>query len=353
MTDLKQLVEQAKRSELFTAPRLEADLAAFLAEQTGPIKQLAAEAVASGIEHIYFVGSGGSWSAMYSGAYLLNRFSTLTAEALTGYDLIHRDPPRLNANAWVFVASYSGNTEDTVAALRFAKSRGARTIGIARRNECTIASEADTMIDYASTALYILPLAAVYLFALEVARLRGRDDVIPVLDGLAALPSVLGRVYRDTESRAESLSEQFSDASLLYTVAAGPLYGLAYKFALTVFMENIRIHGSVIASDEFRHGPVEMLDRQQADMVFLLGTDDTRAMTQRVLDLVQARGTVRTIVYDMADYDDVHPLLAPFVLLIPLQWFVVYATLRAGIHDLDARAFMGRGVLSQGGATWP
>ena len=353
MTDLTSLIEQAKQSELFTAPRLEADLAAFLADQSDRITALAAEAVESGVRQIYFVGSGGSWSAMVSGAYLLNRFSTLPSEALTGYDLIHRAPRRLDANAWVFVASYSGNTEDTVAGMRYAKSRGARVIGIARRRDCAIAREADVVIDYDSTALFILPLATVYLFALEVARLGGDADAAAAIEGLRALPPVLGQVYRESQPRAEMLSEQFADSTLLYAVAAGPLFGLAYKFALTVFMENIRIHGSIIASDEFRHGPVEMLDRQQADMVFLLGTDDTRPMTQRVLDLVQGRDNVRTIVYDVAELADVHPLLSPFVLLIPLQWFVVYAALRAGIHDLDERAFLGRGILSQGGANWP
>lgn len=351
--DLDRLVAQAKQSELFTAPHLETDLAAFLAERKGTILKLAADAVAQGVQQVYFVGSGGSWSAMFSGAYLLNRFSSIPAEALTGYDLIHRQPPRLNAKAWVFVASYSGNTEDTVAALRFAKSKGARTIGIVRRRDCTITQEADAVIDYASTALYILPLATVYLFALEAARQQGRGDVLPALEGLAVLPTVLGRVYRESEQRARDLSEAFADSSLLYVVAAGPLYGLAYKFALTVFMENIRIHGSVIASDEFRHGPVEMLTRQGADMVFLLGTDDTRAMTQRVLRLVEGDSRVRTMVCDVADYAAVDPLLAPFVLLIPLQWFAVYSALRAGIHNLDERTFMGRGVLSQGGASWP
>jgi fructoselysine 6-phosphate deglycase len=353
MKELKQLVEQAKRSELFTAPRLEADLAVFLDEQAATIAALSAEAVSSGVEHIYFVGSGGSWSNMYSGKYLLDRFSTLSADAFTSYELIWRDPARLNERAWVFLASYSGNTEDTVAALRHAKAKGARTIAIVRRRECVMAREADVVIDYESTALYSIPLATVYLFALEVARLHDDTNMAPVQEGLLALPPVLGQVYREAEARAAQLAQTFADSSLLYVVAAGPLYGLAYKFALTVFMENIRIHGSVIESAEFRHGPVEMLGRQGADMVFLLGADETRAMTQRAIDLVQSRDGVRTIVYDVADFPAVHPLLAPFVLLIPLQWFTVYAALLAGIHDLDERVFMGRGILAKGQATWP
>jgi fructoselysine 6-phosphate deglycase len=353
MDELRELVERAKQSELFTSPRLEADLTAFLAERAAPIKALAAEAVSSGVEQFYFVGSGGSWSNMYSGKYVLDRFSTLSADAFTSYNLIWHNPPRLNEKAWVFLASYSGNTEDTVAAMRHAKSKGARVIAITRRRASVMAREADRLIDYDSTALYIIPLATVYLFALEVARLQGCDDVGPILDGVLAFPPVLGSVYRDSEARAAELAKAYADAPLLYVVAAGPLYGLAYKFALTVFMENIRVHGSVIESAEFRHGPVEMLGRQRADMVFLLGTDETRDMTQRVIDLVKTRDSVRTIIYDMADYPGIHPLLAPFVLLIPLQWFTVYAALLAGIHDLDERVFMGRGILAKGQATWP
>ncbi len=76
-----------------------------------------------------------------------------------------------------------------------------------------------------------------------------------------ALPPPVGpRLPR--AKRAPPPSASSSLTTLLYAVASGPLYGLAYKFALTVFMENIRIHGSVIASDEFRQGPVEALDRQ-------------------------------------------------------------------------------------------
>jgi fructoselysine-6-P-deglycase FrlB-like protein len=299
------------------------------------------------------MGCGGSWSNMFSGKYLLDRFTTLSSDVLTSYESLWRNPQRLNSRAWVFLASYSGGTEDTVAALGHARDRGGRTIAIVRRRDSTVSREAETVIDYDSTALYSIPLATVYLFALEIARLQGHEEAAPIMDGLLALPPVLGRVYRESEARAADLARQFSDASLLYVVAAGPLYGLAYKFALTVFMENIRIHSSVIESAEFRHGPVEMLGRQRADMVFLLGTDETRAMTQRVIDLVRQRDTVRTIVYDMADYAGVHPLLAPFVLVIPLQWFTVYSALLAGIHDLDERVFMGRGVLAQGQATWP
>ena len=133
-------------------------------------------------------------------------------------------------------------------------------------------------------------------------------------------------------------------------MGAGPLYGLAYKFALTVFMENIRTHGSIIESAEFRHGPAEMLERQRPDMAFLLGTDESRALTERSLEVARTRGA-NTFVFDAADYPGLHPLLQPFVLKVALQWFIVYSTLMRGIPDLDERALMGHQVLSQAG--WP
>ncbi len=117
-------------------------------------------------------------------------------------------------------------------------------------------------------------------------------------------------------------------------------------------MENMRIHGSVIESAEFRHGPAEMLDRQTADIAVLLGTDESRAMTQRTLEFARERGA-RTITFDAAGYPGVHPLLTPFVLKVALQWFIVYSTFLRGIEDMYDRAFMGRQVLAEGGATWP
>ena len=110
------LVERAMESELFTAPRLAADLRTFLSTHRPVALKLAAEARERGIETAYYTGSGGSWSAMYSGKYLSDRFTSLTSDAILSYELIWRNPVRLGPGALVFAASYSGETEDTVAA---------------------------------------------------------------------------------------------------------------------------------------------------------------------------------------------------------------------------------------------
>jgi fructoselysine-6-P-deglycase FrlB-like protein len=117
-------------------------------------------------------------------------------------------------------------------------------------------------------------------------------------------------------------------------------------------MENIRIGATYSDACEFRHGPVEALERLRPDVMFLLGTDDSRGMSLRTLDICRENGA-NLLVYDAADLGDVHPLLTPIVMNPILQWFIVYSAILRGILDLDDRVFMGHQVLSVGGARWP
>jgi len=350
-TDLDRLVERAEHSTLFTAPRMEADLARFLARHAETIARLAVEAADSG-GPVYWVGSGNSWCNLWSGKYLLDRFSRVVSECSTSYELVWRAPARLDQHATVVLASFSGATEDTVEALRFANQRGARTIALTAKQDSPLASEASQAIVYDSSALYILPMAMAYLFALEIAKLQGAQ-VDSLLRAVHGLPAVLGGLYKTERRRALALAEDHRHADLFYVLASGPLYGLGYKFALTVFMENMRVHGSFIETSEFRHGPVEMLDRHRPRIVLLKGTDASREMSERVEALLNEHGA-EAIVFDHADHGEVDALLAPFYLMVPLQWFAVYSSLLRGISDLDERAVMGRGRLSRGaGITWP
>jgi fructoselysine 6-phosphate deglycase len=351
VTDLEQLVANAHSSELFSAPHLEADSGRFLTEHSGILGELAERARTSA-RQVYFVGSGGSWASMYSGKYLFDRLTSTPSDVSLSYELIWRAPKRLDSESIVILASYSGRTEDTLAALRFAKARGAHTVALVRDADSPIGSEADTTIAYSSPGLYSLPLLAVTLFACEWGKAEQNPLAYELLEAVPALPAQIGAAFQSERDRGRAMAEELADSTLLYAIGAGPLLGLAYKFGLTVFMENMRIHGSVIESAEFRHGPAEMLDRQRADLAVLVGTDDSRAMTLRTLEFARQNGA-RTITFDAADYPGVHPLLSPFVLKVALQWFIVYSTFMRGIDDLDARAYMGRQVLAEGGATWP
>ncbi|MHC1783988.1 MAG: SIS domain-containing protein [Anaerolineaceae bacterium] len=322
-------------------------------EKSPQIRDLAREAVEKKVKHIYWVGCGNSWVNLYSGKYLMDKFTDIPSDVFISYDFIWRNPKMLDENSWVILASFSGATEDTAGALRFAKAHKARTIALVNKADSYMGKEADVVIDYNSKALYILPLAAAYLFALELAKVKGNKDVQPIIDDLNKLPALLTRQYVQEEEKARDLAEQFVDEHMLYTMSSGPLWGLGYKFGLTVFMENMRVHGSFMDATEFRHGPAEMLDREKATVVLLKGTDDSRPMVERVEEIL-ASYKAKLLVFDAADYPGIHPLLSPFVLMIPLQWFAVYSSILRGITDLDERVLMGHGIMGKGkDITWP
>lgn len=238
-------------------------------------------------------------------------------------------------------------------ALRHANTKGAHTVAIVNKSDCLMAKEAREVVAYNSKALFILPLAMAFLFSLEVARLRGAHNVTEITEGLYSLPALLTNQYIEEEYSGRKHAEEFQSERLIYTLGSGPLYGLAYKFGLTVFMENMRVNGSFIDATEFRHGPAEMFGREKPAIVILLGTDSSRGVVERVRQLCQTQGA-HLLVYDLADYPGIHPQLAPFALMIPLQWFAVWSSLLRGVTDMDDRFLMGRGILGAGtGVTWP
>jgi len=350
---LEDLVGKGITSLLFSAPVLAPDLKRFLKDEQERIRELAQCAYDEKIEHFYWVGSGNSWLNLAPGKYILDQMTNLTSDVLISYEFVWRNPKRLNKKSWVFVSSFSGATEDTVEALRHANASGATTISLVNKADSLLGREAKEVIAYNSKALYILPMAAVYLFALELARLNGAPRTDEIVKDIHRLPDLFARQYDQEREPAKMLAQEFLNERLIYTLASGPNYWLGYKFGLTVFMENMRVNGSFMDATEFRHGPAEVFDREKPAMVILKGTDPSRTLVERVCNICKNNGA-HVAVFDSADYDNFHSLMGPFILMIPLQWFAVWSTLMRGITDLDERVLMGKGVLAEGeGVTWP
>jgi fructoselysine-6-P-deglycase FrlB-like protein len=341
-------VEQAKASEYFSGARLGDDLARFLGSSADTCRAIGEEL--AGAKQLYLVGCGGSLATLQTARYALDGVLDVPVDVLHGYDLIWRSPARLGPHAAVVLASYSGETEDVVAALRFAKERGARTVAIVggeKGGSSTLAAESDHVVDYATAAIFEAPVAALVRMAAAI------DPRAEELDAaLAAVPDAARAAFAIEEERAEERARALLSSRHLYVLGTGPLAPLAYKVALTVVMENIRIGGTWCDASEFRHGPAEGLERSQLDALVLLGTDESRTMSERTLAFLAEHGA-RTQVFDARDYPEVHPLLTPLVLNLTTQWFTVWSAALRGIVDLDDRVFMGRHVLAQGGHRWP
>jgi len=348
MTELIKQVEAAKQSTYFSGARLADDLARFLERQAAPIEDAGSLLATS--NRVYLVGSGGSLATLQAAKLIIDRLTGPATDALTGDELIGGDPAPLAADAVAIFSSYSGETADTLAAFRLAKERGARTVALVNTADCSLGREADLVITYESAAIFEAPLAALALAAVANSTEARVEEAAAVKDSLLASPPVIQAAVDSYGERAEADARKFLNSQHMYVLGAGPLAPLAYKVALTVVMENIRIGGTFCDAMEFNHGPAEALERSQMDAMVLLGTDASRPTAETTLAFLEAHGA-RTLVFDASDYGEIHPLLTPLVLNSLTQWFVVYSAILRGITDLDARVFMGHGVLSD--APWP
>lgn len=345
-------IESAKSSDYFTGARIADDLTSLMSRR-GPSARGIADIIDPATNTLYLVGSGGSYADMLQAKYLFDTLTDVRTEALTSYDVVWRRPTMLDERAVAIFASLSGETEDTVAALRYARGRGALTVSLVRNEESTLGREAKHMISFDSAACYEGPVVLLAILAGELAARGGREQDRKDLDrSLQDLPDILRDAVNDELLAAEKKADEFLSSTHFYVLGAGPLAPLAYKVALTVIMENIRVGGTYCDASEFRHGPAESLERSQLDMIFLVGTDESRSVTLGVRDLCKARGA-RTLTYDAADYRYVHPLLTGLLLNSLTQCFVVHSAIKRGILNLDERVFMGHGVLGGADARWP
>jgi fructoselysine 6-phosphate deglycase len=350
--DLDQYVAEAQESLYFSGARIDAHLLAFLAEQREACIELGRE-TAGRFRQLYIVGSGGSYAAALTAKYVLDSVLDLPVDAVASYELTWREAARLDADALVVLASYSGETEDTVAALRYARERGARTVAIVAKPESTMAHEADVVIPYDNGAIYEIPIIALVLLAAGLTEgTAAAERVAPLVAELDRLPGVLRRTLDVEATLAEGRARELLRDQHLYVLGCGPLSPLAYKVAMSVVMENLRIGATYSDASEWRHGPAEALERLRATFIVLLGTDASRDVTLRAIDFCEANGS-RVLTYDAADFGDLHPLLTPVVMNSHTQWLIVYSAILRGITDLDERVFMGHNVLATGGAQWP
>ena len=222
MTTSNGYVERARASEYFSGAHLGEDLARFLDERGDSCRELGREL--RGAEQFYFVGCGGSLATLQTSKYLLDGGLEVPSEAVHGYDLIWRKPTRLKQGAVAFFASYSGETEDTVAALRFARERGARTVGIVRGGDSTIAREADEVIEYGSAAIFEAPIAAMVLVGAGASEgRRGGEAMAMLADRLRDVPAAVAGAVESEEGRAEARAREFSRAGICMCSERGRL----------------------------------------------------------------------------------------------------------------------------------
>jgi glutamine---fructose-6-phosphate transaminase (isomerizing) len=277
-------------------------------------------------DKIYLVGCGSSLSTCFSSKDAMNIISNRNLEVYTGYEFFYHKNLQ-NENAGVILTSQSGETADTLAALRRAQDEGMYTVSIINEETSTMMKESDDVVltrcgretAILGTKTYMTQLMCLYqiLFSME-----NSSDAQNVLKDLEKIPTITEDLLKKTEEDNKSLAQKYVNYDIFYCMGSGPNYGLAYKLAMTMFMEGALKHACPLYSGEFRHGLIERVEKN-IPVVFLDANYPGDEFTRKSIEFSQKVGA-ENIIYKMQDYANINPLLAPFILVVPLEWFIYY-----------------------------
>ncbi len=304
------------------------------------------------VERIVITACGTSWHSALLGEYMLEELARIPTKVEYASEFRYKNPV-VDKHTLVIVISQSGETADTLAALREAKRRGARVMGIVNVVGSTIARETDfgvylhagPEIGVASTKAFTSQVAALALFTLYLARRRN----LSILDGrklvkaLQDLPDQVATILKmDAEIR--ELAETYRDAPNFLYLGRGYQFPVALEGALKL-KEVSYIHAEGYPAAEMKHGPIALID-EQMPVVFLAPQDPVYHKVVSNIEEVKARdGQVIAVVSDDAaelagkvDHfirvPETHPALLPILTVIPLQLLAYHVAVLRG-NDVD------------------
>lgn len=300
------------------------------------------------IDHVFFVACGGSSAIMYPNKYILDREAKqLSSDVYSSNEFIHRNPRKLGENSLVVLCSMSGTTPETVKAAEFARQKGALTVGYTNNEESPLAQESEFVVkyDWGQDSIAInTNLGLLYQLTFGVLNVvEGNDKFDKVLNSLTNLQPVFEKAATQYENSAIQFGQDYKDEKVIYTMASGANYGIAYSYAICILMEMQWIHSNAVHSGEYFHGPFEIIDKE-VPFIILLGLDETRPLDERALDFSKKYGE-KLVVLDAKDLDlagideELKGYIAPLVLNHVLRKYAERLA-DARNHPLSQRRYM-------------
>jgi len=302
---------------------------------------------------VVIVACGTSWHSALIGKFLLEKLARVPVEVDIGSEFRYRDP-LINSGDLLVAISQSGETADTLAAMREAGKKGARVVSIcnvvgstlSRESHGVVYTHAGPEIGVASTKAFTSQLVALYLLALFLGRVRGalvREEGQSLIATLVHIPQLVEEVLRG-EEKIQEISRRYVHFRDFLYLGRGINYPVALEGALKL-KEISYIHAEGYPAGEMKHGPIALIDEQMP--VVVLAPQDT--VYQKVLSNVmevKARGGIVLAVVQEGDQEmkqkadevivvpKVHPLLSPFLMMIPLQLLAYHIAVLRG-SDVD------------------
>jgi glucosamine--fructose-6-phosphate aminotransferase (isomerizing) len=309
------------------------------------------------IDRVVLLACGTSWHSALVGKFLIEELAGMPVEVDYGSEFRYRNPP-VTARTLAIVITQSGETADTIAALREAKRKGATSIAICnvvgsmatREANGTVYTHAGPEIGVASTKAFTAQLVALQLLAIHLGQLRGvlpGDRAQPLLEALGRLPLQLEAALK-TDAAMEEIAKRFYQRTDFLYLGRGINYPIALEGALKL-KEISYIHAEGYPAGEMKHGPIALID-ERLPIVALVPND---RMFEKMVGNIQeakARGgslilitseSKREAVEDFLDagdtvvcVPDADPLMTPVLLVVPLQLLAYHISVRRGC-DVD------------------
>ena len=299
-------------------------------------------------------------TAAYAGLvakYAIENWCRIPTEVELAHEFRYRDPI-VDANTLVVSISQSGETMDTLMAVRYAREQGAKTISICNTNGSTIPRESDAVlythagpeIAVASTKAFLAQITAAYLLGLYLAQLRGNifsGQIKDVLADLAKIPKKIQKVL-DSAGPLRELARSMKDEKSVLFLGRHVGFPVALEGALKL-KEIAYIHAEGFAAGELKHGPIALIDEGQPVFVVVpspRGRDSLHAKVVSNIQEVRARGARTLVIAEEGDeavreyaehvfyVPETPVLLMPLLTTVPLQIFAAEIASAMG-YDVD------------------
>ena len=304
------------------------------------------------IDRIVIAASGTSWHAALTGEYLIEELAGIPVEVEFAHEFCYRNAP-LEKNTALLVLSQSGETADTLAALREAKRRGHKALGIVNVVGSTVAREADggiymhagPEIAVASTKAFVSTLTILTMLAVYLGRLRNlsASQAVQILHGLEALPKQVEKILAQ-DAALKKLARKYAKAGDFFFLGRGRMFPIALEGALKL-KEISYIHAEGYSAAEMKHGPIALIDKK-TPTVFLVPKDSMYEKTLANLAMIRARKgpiialategdkQIKKMAGDVFYLPHTLEMLYPILAAVPLQLFSYHMALARGC-DVD------------------
>lgn len=302
------------------------------------------------VKRIVVIACGTSWHAGLVGEYMLEELTRIPVEVEYASEFRYRNPV-IEKDTLVLAISQSGETADTLAAMREAKNKGAKVLAICNVVGSSIAREADAgiylhigpEIGVASTKAFTAQVAAFYLFALHMLLLRHK--MVPkVSEMITAINSIPGKIQKilDREEEIREMAEVYKDKNHALYLGRGFNYPVALEGALKL-KEISYIHAEGYPAAEMKHGPIALIDKNMPVIVIatkdatygkiLNNIEEVKSRKGQVIAIAtegddQIRGKVDHVVY----IPDAPAVLTPLLSVVPLQLLAYHMAVMRGCN---------------------